>query len=137
MDIRIVVSEQLLLFLGGEGPNWSFDVAAGIFAADHEPNLTGGVCGDGCVGIFDGREDLLAVLLELGDQWEVEPLVFSWKSCQLLPLQSGVMHKPCVVITPPSLRAPKSNSKYGFWNKLSAGPSGSEESVIMTSNSFL
>jgi hypothetical protein len=45
--------------------------------------------------------------------------------------------QPCVVITPPSLRAPKSNSKYGFWNKLSAGPSGSDESVIITSNSFL
>lgn len=45
--------------------------------------------------------------------------------------------QPCVVITPPSLRAPKSSSKYGFWNKLSAGPSGSEESVMMTSNSFL
>jgi hypothetical protein len=45
--------------------------------------------------------------------------------------------QPCVVITPPSLRAPKSNSKYGFWNKLSAGPSGSDESVMITSNSFL
>jgi hypothetical protein len=45
--------------------------------------------------------------------------------------------QPWVVMTPPSLRAPKSNSKYGFWNRLSAGPSGSEESVMMTSNSFL
>jgi hypothetical protein len=39
--------------------------------------LTGWVGRDGGVCIFDGWEDLLAVFLELGDQWQMEPLVFS------------------------------------------------------------
>jgi hypothetical protein len=42
--------------------------------------LAGWVGGDGGVCVFDGGEDLLAVLLQLGDQWEVEPLVFSYAS---------------------------------------------------------
>jgi hypothetical protein len=37
--------------------------------------LSGGVSWDGRVGVLDVGEDLLAVLLELGDQWKVEPLV--------------------------------------------------------------
>lgn len=45
--------------------------------------------------------------------------------------------QPWVVITPPSRKAPFNNSKYGFWKRDSAGPSGSELSVMMTSNSFL
>jgi hypothetical protein len=42
--------------------------------------LAGWVGGDGGVCVFDGGEDLLAVLLQLGDQWEVEPLVLSYAS---------------------------------------------------------
>jgi hypothetical protein len=40
--------------------------------------LAAGVSWNGSVGIFDVRENLLAVLLELGDQWEVDPLILSW-----------------------------------------------------------
>jgi hypothetical protein len=39
--------------------------------------LTGWVGGDGGVCVFNSWEDLLAVLLELGDQWKMEPLVLS------------------------------------------------------------
>jgi hypothetical protein len=39
--------------------------------------LTGWVGGDGGVCVFYSWEDLLAVLLELGDQWKVKPLVLS------------------------------------------------------------
>ena len=43
--------------------------------------------------------------------------------------------QPWVVMTPPGRSAPCSNSKYGFWKSVSAGPSGSLESVMITSNS--
>lgn len=77
MDIRVVVAELRVLLLGGEAADWVLHVAAGVLGADHEADLAGGVGGDGGVGVLDGGEDLLAVLLELGDQWQVEPLVLS------------------------------------------------------------
>ena len=78
MDIRVVVAELGVLLLSGEAADWVLQVAAGIFGADHEADLAGWVRGDGGVGVLDGWEDLLAVLLELGDQWQVEPLVLSY-----------------------------------------------------------
>jgi len=78
VDVGVVVAAQLLLFLRSEGTKRSADIAGGILATDHEANLTRWVGGDGCVGVLGDWEDFLAVLLELGDQWEVEPLVFSY-----------------------------------------------------------
>lgn len=78
MDIRVVVAELGVLLLGGEAADWGLQVAGGVLGADHEANLAGGVSGDGGVGVLDGWEDLLAVLLELGDQWQMEPLVLSY-----------------------------------------------------------
>lgn len=78
MDIRVVVAELRVLLLGGEAAERSLHVAGGVLGADHKADLAGGVGGDGGVGVLDGREDLLAVLLELGDQWQVEPLVLSY-----------------------------------------------------------
>lgn len=75
MDIRVVVSAKLLLFLGGEASERLLNVAIGVLAADHEANLARRIGGDRGIRIFDGREDGLAVLLELGDEREVEPLV--------------------------------------------------------------
>jgi len=75
VDLLVVVFAQFLFLLGSEGSKWLANVAIGIFAADHEADLSGWVGGDGGVGILDGGENLLAVLLELGDQWQVEPLV--------------------------------------------------------------
>lgn len=78
MDLRVVVSAQLLLFLGSPGPNGHLDVTVGVLAADHETNLPRRVGWDGGVGVLGNREDLLAVLLQLGDERQVEPLVLSY-----------------------------------------------------------
>jgi hypothetical protein len=63
MNIRIVISAQLLFFLSGEATNRLLHITVGILAADHEADLAGGVRGDGCVGVFDGWEDFFAVSL--------------------------------------------------------------------------
>lgn len=78
MDIRVIVAELRVLLLGSEAAERGLHVAGGVLGADHEADLAGGVGGDGGVGVLDGREDLLAVLLKLGDQWQVEPLVLSY-----------------------------------------------------------
>jgi hypothetical protein len=77
VDLLVVVSAKLLLLLWGERAQRVGEVAGGILGADHEADLAGGVGWDGRVGVLDVREDLLAVLLELSDQWEMEPLVLS------------------------------------------------------------
>lgn len=78
MDLRVVVSAQLLLLLGGPGPDGHLNVAVGVLAANHETNLSRGVGWDGSVGVLGYREDLLAVLLQVGDERQVEPLVLSY-----------------------------------------------------------
>ena len=42
-------------------------------------------------------------------------------------------HSPCVEICPPGVSASWRSWKYGFWKRDWAGPTGSEESVMMTS----
>ena len=78
MDIGVVVTVDLVLLLGWEAAERVLEVAVGILAADHEADLTRWVGWDGGVGVLDVWEDLLAVCLELGDQWEVKPLVLSY-----------------------------------------------------------
>lgn len=77
MNIRVVVSAQLLLLLLGPRPERHLDVGIGVLAAHHEADLARGVGWDGGVGVLSHRENLLAVFLELGDELEVEPLVLS------------------------------------------------------------
>ena len=77
VDLRVVVSAQLLLLLGSPGPDRDLQVAVGILGADHESNLAGGIRRDGGVSVLGHGEDLLAVLLQLGDQRQVQPLVLS------------------------------------------------------------
>lgn len=77
MDLRVVVSAQLLLLLRSPGPNGHLDVAVGVLAADHEANLSRRIGWDGSIGVLGNREDLLAVLLQVGDERQVEPLVLS------------------------------------------------------------
>lgn len=79
MNIRVIVSAQLLLLLTGPRAQGLLDVACSILAADHETDLAGGVGWDGGVGVFGDGEDFLAGLLEVGDEGEVEPLVFGCK----------------------------------------------------------
>lgn len=77
MDLLVVVLAKLLLFLGRKGTERLGDIAIGVLAADHEANLPRWVGRDGGVSILDSWEDFLAILLQLGNQWEVEPLIFS------------------------------------------------------------
>lgn len=79
MDLRVVVSAQLLLLLGSPGPDRHLDVAVGVLAADHEADLTRRVGGNGRVGVLSDREDLLAVLLQVGDERQVKPLVLGYR----------------------------------------------------------
>lgn len=80
MDLGVVVPAQLLLLLLGPGAYRDLDVAVGVLAAHHEADLAGWVGRNGGVGVLCDGEDLLAVLLQLGDQGQVEPLVLSCSS---------------------------------------------------------
>jgi hypothetical protein len=75
VDLSVVVPAELVFLLRGPATQWLANIAFGVLAANHEADLARWIGGDGGVCIFNGREDLLAVLLELGDQWKVEPLV--------------------------------------------------------------
>lgn len=77
VDVRVVVSAQLLLLLLGPRPERHLDVGVGVLAAHHEADLARWVGWDGGVSVLSHREDFLAVLLELGDELQVEPLVLS------------------------------------------------------------
>lgn len=75
VDILVVVAAETLLLLASPLADGLTHIAFGVLAADHEANLTGGVGGDGGVGVFGDGEDLIAGLLEVGDQRKVQPLV--------------------------------------------------------------
>jgi hypothetical protein len=75
VDVLVIVAAETLLLLAGPAADGLAHVAGGVLAADHEADLAGGVGGDGGVGVFGDGEDLLAGLLEIGDQGKMEPLV--------------------------------------------------------------
>lgn len=75
MDLLVVVLAKLLLLLNRPLTDRLLEVSVGVEAADHEADLARGVGGDGGVSVLNVREDLLAVLLEVGDQGKVKPLV--------------------------------------------------------------
>jgi hypothetical protein len=82
VNLLSVVLAELVLLLGGPAAEGLLDVAVGVLAADHETNLARGVGGNGGVGVFDGGEDGLARLLEVGDKRQVQPLVLGYESSQ-------------------------------------------------------
>ena len=75
VDLGVVVLAQLVLLLGGPLAQGHLDVGVGVLAADHEADLARRVGGDRGVGVLSDSKDLLAVLLELGDERQVQPLV--------------------------------------------------------------
>ena len=77
VNVGVVVAAVLVLFLLAPAAQGLLDIAAGILAADHEADLTGGVGGNGGVSVLGDGEDFLAVSLELGDERQVKPLVLS------------------------------------------------------------
>ena len=83
MNLLVVVLAELVLLLDRPCTDGLLEVALGVLAADHKANLARWVGGDGSVGVFDVGEDGLAVLLELGDQGKVEPLVFGCEDKQV------------------------------------------------------
>lgn len=76
MDGSVVVFVDLILLVGREAAHGVLEVAVCVLGADHEANLAGWVGRDSGVGVLNVREDVLAVLLELSDEWEVEPWAF-------------------------------------------------------------
>jgi len=80
VDLLAVVLAKLLLFLGRPAAQRLLEVKFGVLAADHEADLAGRVGGDGGVAIFDVGEDLLARLLQVDNEWHVEPLVLGFGS---------------------------------------------------------
>lgn len=76
VDVSIVVFAKLLFLFWTPLSHRLFQVAVGILAADHEADLTGRICRYGRVCIFDVREHLATIFLDLGNQRHVKPLVF-------------------------------------------------------------
>jgi hypothetical protein len=78
VNLLAVVLALLVLLLGCPAAQGLLEVGVAVLGADHEADLSGGVGGDGGVGVLDGGEDSLAGLLEVGDDVEVKPLVLSY-----------------------------------------------------------
>lgn len=72
MDLLVVVL-VLGILLSGEGSQRHSRSSVGVLGADHEADLAGGVSRDGAVSVLGNREHLLAGLLEVGDDLEVDP----------------------------------------------------------------
>lgn len=79
VDSSVVVAAQLLLLFWGPFADRLAEIAIGVLTAYHESNLARWVCRNGGIGVFDVGEYFFAVLLELSDQWEVEPLVLGYE----------------------------------------------------------
>ena len=77
MDLAVVVAEVGILELLGELADWLAKVGLWVLGADHETNLSSWVGGDGGESVLDDWEDLLAVLLDLLDEWKVKELVLA------------------------------------------------------------
>lgn len=73
MDLLVVVLVDLVILLGGEGSKRRLDNSVGVLGAHHEANLARGVGGDGGVGVLGNGENVLARLLEVLDDGEVQP----------------------------------------------------------------
>ena len=94
MDILVVVPTQLLLLLNTPAPQRLLHIPILVLATDHEADLAARVRGYGGVGIFDGGKDLFAGFLQVGDEGEVEPLVFGWYNGQYTLIESQGMNLP-------------------------------------------
>ena len=90
MNLLVVISTQLILLLSIPAPQRRFDVSVLVFAADHEADLARGIGEDGGVRVLDSWEDFLAGFFEVGDEGEVEPLVFRCSDCQLCQVREYV-----------------------------------------------
>lgn len=79
VDGLAIIPAQLLFLLSRPAAERLGQVAVGVLAADHETDLARGISGNRGVGIFDCGEDLLARLLEVGNEGQVKPLILGYK----------------------------------------------------------
>jgi hypothetical protein len=77
VDISIVVAVDLLLFLGCPASQWLGHIAVGVLATNHEANLVRWVGWDCGVSVLNRWEDFFAVLLQLGNERKMKPLILS------------------------------------------------------------
>lgn len=77
MDLLVVVPALLCLLLRRPTPQRFLDIDLGILAADHETDLARWIRGNSGEPVLGDREDFAAGFLNVLDQVEVEPLVFS------------------------------------------------------------
>ena len=78
VDLGRVVSALLILLLLGPLSERGLDVGVGVLGADHEADLARGVGRDGGEAVLGDGEDAGAVLLDLLDERQVEPLALSY-----------------------------------------------------------
>jgi len=77
VNLLVIVFVDLLFFLRAPAPERGLEISLSILRADHEANLARWISRNGRISVFDVGENFFAVGLKLGDQWQVEPLVFS------------------------------------------------------------
>ena len=87
MDLLVVVFAQLLLLLYRPRAQGLGEIPLRVTAANHEADLARWVGWNGSVGILDVGEDFSAVLLQVGDQGQVQPLVLGCDT------QSVIVHQ--------------------------------------------
>ena len=75
--LPVVVSAQLFLLLWFPMSQGLSQISLGILAAHHETDLAAGVCRNSGEGIFNDREDLVAVCLEGFDEIQMQPLILA------------------------------------------------------------
>lgn len=77
MDIRVVVTTELIFLLLGEATERFSEVDASILGAHDVTNLTTGVSGDTGVSVFNLRVKVLTEILDLSDKRKMEPHTFT------------------------------------------------------------
>lgn len=117
VNLLVVVLVLFHLFIWADAPQRDLNIPTLILAADHEADLAARVSRDGRVRVLNDGEDLLANFLEVPDEVAMQPDTLPYSLCKLaiwtLFDRKG-RYEPCVVITPPSFKAPFRSSKYGF-----------------------
>jgi hypothetical protein len=77
VNIRVVVTAELILLFGGEATERLSDVGVSILGAEDVTDLARGVGGDAGVSILNLRVEILTEVLDLLDERQVEPHAFT------------------------------------------------------------
>lgn len=77
VDLRVVITTELIFLLLGERTKGFSEVDAGILGTHDVTDLTGGISGDASVSILDLRVEVLTEILDLSDKRKMEPHTFT------------------------------------------------------------